>query len=260
MIRQSNLLLDELLEYAPQLAKEHHEVGTSKRVTIQRQLKKDLQKLDSIYYEILDRFEKQVELSTAGKWLIDNRYLLHEQYHYIQKNLRKDFFRRLPVLTSGRMKGSLRIYAILHHLLKQSDGSANPDVLLSFLWSYQQTQPLTIGELWAVPLVLRFVIFHQMRELYEEINRFAYQRLRRHYGRTRWSPPEETNQRSKQSHFEHGKHLDLSDLQFCSSWRNNSAGPPVLNLYQNGWSALLLKTFLCPNFWKKRRMPRREAG
>ena len=52
MIRQSNLLLDELLEYAPQLAKEHHEVGTSKRVTIQRQLKKDLQKLDSIYYEI----------------------------------------------------------------------------------------------------------------------------------------------------------------------------------------------------------------
>ncbi|HHU51356.1 MAG TPA: glycosyl transferase family 36 [Firmicutes bacterium] len=228
MIRQSNLLLDELLEYAPQLAKEHHEVGTSKRVTIQRQLKKDLQKLDSIYYEILDRFEKQVELSTAGKWLIDNRYLLHEQYHYIQKNLRKDFFRRLPVLTSGRMKGSLRIYAILHHLLKQSDGSANPDVLLSFLWSYQQTQPLTIGELWAVPLVLRFVIFHQMRELYEEINRFRLSKAQETLWKNKVVPLLKRQTRDlNKAILSMEKHLDLSDpavLLFLEKQFRRAAG------------------------------------
>ena len=228
MTMKTHLLLDELLEYAPQLAKEQNQIGTSRRVVLQRQLKKNLQKLNSIYYKTLDKFEKEVELSTTGKWLIDNRYLLNEQYHYIQKNFRRDFFRRLPVLASGRMKGSLRIYAILDHLLKQSDGRSNPEILTSFLWAYQRTQPLTIGELWAVPLVLRFVIFHQIRALYEETNRFRLSKAQERIWKKRVvpllkSPSPDLNKAISSME----QHLDLSDpavLLFLEKQFRRAAG------------------------------------
>lgn len=107
----------------------------------------------------------------AAEWLLDNHYLLLEQYKYIRQNLPVRYFRRLPVLTSGPMKGLHRIYAILYELLMVTGGNSDPEVLVSFLWAYQQVRPLTIGELWAIPLMLRFVIFHQLQELYANVNK-----------------------------------------------------------------------------------------
>ncbi len=164
------LQLDEILEYAHQLAKEQRRVTFSRRVFLRRQVKKDLRKLDAIHKEYLAKVADKAKLPLAGEWLIENQYLLHEQYQYIQKNFPLRYFRRLPVLTSGRMKGYRRIYSILYELLEQNEGKSDPEVLVSFLWAYQQVQPLTIGELWAVPLMLRFVLFHQLREVYEDVN------------------------------------------------------------------------------------------
>ena len=166
----TSLQLDELLEYARQLAKEQRLITFSRKVMLKRQVKKDLRKLNAIHRNYLLKATDKAKIPLAGEWLLDNQYLLHEQYQYIQKNLPLSSFRRLPVLTSGQMKGYRRIYSILYALLKLTRGSSDPEVLVSFLWAYQQVQALTISELWAVPLMLRLVIYHQLRELFVEVN------------------------------------------------------------------------------------------
>ena len=163
--------LDELLEYARQLAREHRSIAFSRKLLLKRQLKHDLRRLNRIYHNYLAQAEEEATMPLAAEWLLDNHYLLLEQYKYIRQNLPVRYFRRLPVLTSGPMKGLHRIYAILYELLMVTGGNSDPEVLVSFLWAYQQVRPLTIGELWAIPLMLRFVIFHQLQELYANVNK-----------------------------------------------------------------------------------------
>ncbi|NLM37026.1 MAG: hypothetical protein GX202_02740, partial [Firmicutes bacterium] len=165
----TTLQLDELLEYARHLAREQKRITFSRRILLKRQIKQDLRYLNAVYHDYLAQAEEEAILPLAAEWLLDNHYLLVEQYKYIRQNLSARHFRRLPVLTSGPMKGFHRIYAILYEVLKVTGGNSDPEVLVSFIWAYQQVQPLTIGELWAIPIMLRFVIFRQLHELFEVV-------------------------------------------------------------------------------------------
>jgi len=167
----SQLQLDELLEYARQLAKEQTGTAFCRKNLLKRQVQEDLRFLNRIYRAYLESTEEITALSPAGEWLLDNHYLLLEQYEYIERNFSARAFRRLPVLTAGQMQGFHRIYAIIYELLRVTKGKSDLEVLVSFLWAYQQVNPLTLGELRAVPLILRLVIFHQLRELYAQISR-----------------------------------------------------------------------------------------
>ena len=159
-VSANRLQLDELLEYARQLAKEQTGTAFCRRILLKRQVKNDLHILNRIYCTYLERAEEVTALSPAVEWLLDNHYLLLEQYEYIQRNFSPRLFRRLPVLTAGPMKGFHRIYAIIYELLRVTGGKSDLEVLVSFLWAYQQVRPLTLGELWAVPPIWRLAIFH----------------------------------------------------------------------------------------------------
>ncbi|HHW13053.1 MAG TPA: glycosyl transferase family 36 [Firmicutes bacterium] len=165
----TTLQIDELLEYARHLAREQKRITFSRRILLKRQIKQDLRYLNAVYHDYLAQAEEEAILPLAAEWLLDNHYLLVEQYKYIRQNLSARHFRRLPVLTSGPMKGFHRIYAILYEVLNVTGGNSDPEVLVSFIWAYQQVQPLTIGELWAIPIMLRFVIFRQLHELFEMV-------------------------------------------------------------------------------------------
>jgi cyclic beta-1,2-glucan synthetase len=46
-----------------------------------------------------------------------------------------------------------------------TDSHFDPEVLRVFVSAYQRVQPLTIGELWAVPISLRLVLIENFRRL-----------------------------------------------------------------------------------------------
>lgn len=209
----TSLQLEELLEYARQLAREQKGITFSRSVRLKRQVKHDLRLLNAVYRDFLAKAEEEeAMLPPAAEWLLDNHYLLLEQYKYIRQNLSISHFRRLPVLTSGKMKGLYRIYAILYELLKVTGGKSDPEVLVSFLWAYQQIQPLTIGELWAIPLMLRFVIFHQLRELYVHLNQEQLPANQKKIWSEKVAPLlKEGTQQLNKAIFKLEKYMDLAD-------------------------------------------------
>src|SRR4029077_17938478 len=79
------------------------------------------------------------------------------------------YYRELPRLPQPQWAGHTRIYAMALELIRHSYSRLDRSQLVRFMNSYQSVAPLTIGELWAWPSVLRLALIENLRRLAEEI-------------------------------------------------------------------------------------------
>lgn len=168
---QTNQHFSELVQFARQLAAEH---VTSVKYwgcySVLKQFSHDLKRLNQIFQRYRTGMTKKIVLPPASEWLVDNMYLINEQAQFIRRNFPRHYCKKLPGLVDGPNKGYKRIYAIISELLKFTDGQCDPEILKEFLWEYQTVQPLTMAELWVVPLVFRMAIIHKLRLLFETVD------------------------------------------------------------------------------------------
>ncbi|MCL6589638.1 MAG: glycosyl transferase family 36 [Firmicutes bacterium] len=162
--------IDELTRHAQNLARQHQKVCASAKITLRGQIKDDIRVLERITQEYRGFARKKWHIPLAGEWLIDNFYLINEQAQFVLRNLPSGYYRRLPALAEGPCRGKRRIYAVIQGILDYSGARPDLKTLLKYLEAYQEVQPLTIGELWAVPLFLRAAIINKLRRIFEEIN------------------------------------------------------------------------------------------
>jgi cellobiose phosphorylase len=107
-------------------------------------------------YRILAEDARQRKLALpAVEWLLDNMYLVRDQIREIRQDLPGGYYRELPKLIGGPYRGRPRVYALALELILHSDGRIDQERLLRYVLAYQSVAPLTMGELWAVPIMLR---------------------------------------------------------------------------------------------------------
>ncbi|HTC22370.1 MAG TPA: hypothetical protein VK859_16065, partial [bacterium] len=109
--------------------------------------------------------EKKKPIHPAGEWLIDSFYVVEEQLRDIKRYLPHDFYNELPKLSDGFLRGYPRVYGLAWAYVAHTDSRFDPDSLTHFVRSYQQVQPLTIGELWALAITLRVVMADNLRRI-----------------------------------------------------------------------------------------------
>ncbi|WP_213767690.1 glucoamylase family protein [Caballeronia sp. dw_19] len=117
-------------------------------------------------YEILTRssLEKR-RITPAAEWLLDNYYLIAEQIRIARNHLPKGYSRELPRLANGSSSGLPRVYGIALEIISHGDGRVDNDNLGRFITAYQSVTPLTLGELWAVPIMLRLALIENLRRV-----------------------------------------------------------------------------------------------
>ena len=103
----------------------------------------------------------------AAEWLADNYHLVDMQIREIAVDLPPGFYAQLPKLAEGPFKGLPRVFGAAWALVAHTDSHFDVEVLCRYLEAYQSVQPLTIGELWAVPLILRIVLIENLRRIAE---------------------------------------------------------------------------------------------
>jgi cyclic beta-1,2-glucan synthetase len=108
-------------------------------------------------------------ITPAAEWLVDNFYIVEEQIREIRDDLPPGFYRKLPKLASGHLKGYPRVFGVAWAFVAHTDSRFDPEVLRRFIAAYQSVQPLTIGELWAVAITLRMVLVENLRRIAERI-------------------------------------------------------------------------------------------
>ena len=104
-------------------------------------------------------------ITPAAEWLLDNFHIVEDQLRDIREYLPARYYRLLPKLADGHLRGFPRVYGIAWAIVAHTDSRFDPDWLIRFVRAYQRVQPLTIGELWAVPISLRIVMVENLRRL-----------------------------------------------------------------------------------------------
>src|SRR5262249_8828484 len=111
------------------------------------------------------RVESNRRITPAAEWLLDNFYLIEEQIRLARRHLPKGYSRELPHLTEGPSADFPRVYDLTEELVAHVDGRVDSAHLISFVESYQQTTLLKLGELWAIPIMLRLALIENLRRL-----------------------------------------------------------------------------------------------
>jgi cyclic beta-1,2-glucan synthetase len=102
-------------------------------------------------------------LTASAEWLYDNFPLVERQIREIRTDLPPGFYRQLPKLTAGPFAGLPRVFGVAWAFVAHTDSRFDPELLRRFVRAYQQVQPLTIGELWAIAITLRIVLVENLR-------------------------------------------------------------------------------------------------
>ena len=103
-------------------------------------------------------------LTPADEWLLDNIYLIEEQIRIARRHLPKGYSRQLPRLT-GTGAEIPRVYDIALEAIAHGDGRVDAEGLVRFVAAYQTITPLQLGELWAIPIMLRLALIENLRRV-----------------------------------------------------------------------------------------------
>ena len=125
--------------------------------------------LDEAYRTLADDVHKGEFVPPAAEWLLDNFHLVASEIRDIRQNLPLGYYRELPKLALREHAGDARIYALALELIRHSDSRLDPQQLLRFMNGYQTAAPLTIGELWAWPSMLKLALIENLRRLAAEM-------------------------------------------------------------------------------------------
>ncbi len=172
-----------LMEFAHHLAKTHEvdavPLPARNAVGISRHPKSDLLEYLNIWEQALHTANaifkavpsNDLPVSRAGEWMLDNFYVVKQTFRQIEENLPASFLNQLPKLAGTPLRGHPRpvqepglprIFALAWEWIGYSQSQLDLTQITAFLQDYQQVTPLTIGELWALPSMLRIGILERL--------------------------------------------------------------------------------------------------
>ena len=105
------------------------------------------------------------QITPADEWMLDNYYLIEEQIRTARQHLPRNYSKELPRLEKGQSAGFPRVYDIALEVISHGDGRVDPEALSRFVTAYQQVTTLTLGELWAIPIMLRLALIENLRRV-----------------------------------------------------------------------------------------------
>jgi cyclic beta-1,2-glucan synthetase len=127
-----------------------------------RQLKHQMRELRAVYSALAEDARRE-PMPPAAEWLLDNFHIVTAAARDILHDLPPSYFKRLPRVASDEFAGFPRIYALALELIGTSAGRLDARRLQRFISAVQSITPLTMGELWAWPSVLKLALIDHLR-------------------------------------------------------------------------------------------------
>jgi len=157
MLPQTPVPLEELQQLGQNLASLDLKVDfqENKDDSFFLRVTKITEKYQSIYSKLSDFALFNENLQLSAEWLLQNSYIVKKNIEEVYKNLPKEFFKNLPYIDHPSYQGVPRVYLLACRLVAATDGRITKDSIVAFINGYQKVTPLTMGEFWAFPLILK---------------------------------------------------------------------------------------------------------
>ncbi|MGD0168369.1 MAG: glucoamylase family protein, partial [Smithella sp.] len=139
------------------------------------QLLKRLTDNEDVLFQVRNILTKAIKdnlsITPAEEWFLDNFYLIEEQIRTARKHLPKVYSRELPHLANGPSENLPRVYDIALEMISHGDGRVDSKTISLFVSSYQTVNVLKMGELWAIPIMLRLALIENIRRIAVRISK-----------------------------------------------------------------------------------------
>lgn len=157
-LRDIALSIETLEQHAVEIAS----IGTIKCRRIKRNefpaLDEDEKILNKSYLFINEESQEKSRISPVAQWILDNYYLLEEQLKDLKQNMDMDFISRLPCMSPDPHSIFPRTYYLAAEMVMHTDCAISEELIKRFLKAYQSESPLTMNEVWAIPMMLKIAL------------------------------------------------------------------------------------------------------
>ena len=163
-LRAQLFTAEEMEHHGRHLAAGHELTRAPRRDRLLPRLAENEKTLIGVCTLLAQSAEKR-RVTPAGEWLLDNFYLIEEEVRTAKRHLPPGYSRELPRIASGPNAGLPRVYDLALHAVAHSDSRLGRGTLTRFIASYQTVEVLQIGELWAIPIMLRLALIENLRRV-----------------------------------------------------------------------------------------------
>ena len=143
--------VERLEQHAESLAKAQEVSATQTAgVSLRGRLRSNALTLDAAFRTLIAGIRKGRAVTPAAEWLVDNYYIVDEHIRAVRRDLPSGFYKQLPKLSHGPLRGYPRVYGLAWAIVAHSDNRFELDTLYRFCRAYQRVQPLddrrTLGD------------------------------------------------------------------------------------------------------------------
>jgi cyclic beta-1,2-glucan synthetase len=156
--------LDYFESLATQLAQDHPSVSPDivNKPTLLERLHVQERLLKETYKRFANASLQDLAISQAGEWFLDNNYIVQEAIRLVREDMPEGFYRQLPKLEEKPDRGLPRVYSLASSFLSDPHTEIESGIIQRFVNAYQKITPLSIGELWAFPVMLRIAVLDHL--------------------------------------------------------------------------------------------------
>jgi cellobiose phosphorylase len=168
-IRSELYNFDQMINHAKIVARSHKLLKGKPKDKLLKRLDDNEKTLVEVRNLLVESIKSGKGITPAAEWLLDNFYLMEEQIVTAKKHLPKKYSEGLPYLANGNSDGMPRVYDIALEIISHSDGRVDSTGLKGFIIAYQSEKILTLGELWAIPIMMKLAVIENLRRIAEKI-------------------------------------------------------------------------------------------
>ncbi len=163
-LRSELFSIEQLTQHAKALAEFHQVVTREGFNSLLGRLVQNEEILRDFNQSTFD-ISAEKRVTPAAEWLMDNFYLIEEQIQIAKRHLPRGYSRELPRLLNGPSAGLPRVYDIVYELISHVDAQIDSEQLVAFITAYQTVESLQMGELWAIPIMLRLGLLENLQRI-----------------------------------------------------------------------------------------------
>src|SRR5258705_8054193 len=157
---------DQLEAHAARIATTHRLADNPRRGRpLLPMLDESAERLDAAYRLLSTVARADPQRIASEEWLRDNHHVVQDQVREIRQDLPKSYYQELPKLADGPFQGYPRVYLLARELIAHTAGRVDLEPIVDFTAAYQRTSQLSIGETWAVPIMLLLAFVEELRRL-----------------------------------------------------------------------------------------------
>ena len=156
----------QILEHAQRHAREQQvDLRPQRTAELLKRLKQSRQWVRQVCADLTAASRLEQKATPAADWILDNEYILEGNARDVLLNLPRRFYQQLPTLASDPYRGLPCIYGLAKDLVSHNELRLDRENILAFIEAYQSVRTLTIGELWAIPQMLRIALIESIQSL-----------------------------------------------------------------------------------------------